>query len=243
LLVGVSGVFGVVIALSITCYRRSYRSRAMRKLPAFKYQRVRAAPTNSRACDESSEAINESSRAVDESSSQGSDAPPLAHQAASNPLLGKEGKDGSKGSGVKEQVKTTNGKSKAGSSGPDWKGSSARGCGHKAVGNGACDRSSGNAHGGRERGMGEGTGGQGLTDRDHDMCAICLDAYEEGEALTALPCRHAFHTACIRPWLTTKSRLCPMCKGEAFPPQGAFGRGAASWDVVGNGGDEQAGEG
>ncbi|CAN0511275.1 unnamed protein product, partial [Scytosiphon promiscuus] len=51
---------------------------------------------------------------------------------------------------------------------------------------------------------------------EDDTCAICLDAYEEGESLTGLPCHHSFHTHCIRPWLSGKSGLCPLCKKEAF---------------------------
>lgn len=57
---------------------------------------------------------------------------------------------------------------------------------------------------------------------EDDMCAICLDMYEEGEVLTGLPCRHSFHTQCIRPWLSGKSGLCPICKGEAFSRKGWF---------------------
>lgn len=58
---------------------------------------------------------------------------------------------------------------------------------------------------------------------DDDTCAICLDAYEEGDSLTALPCHHSFHTHCIRPWLSGKSALCPLCKKEAFTRGRLFG--------------------
>ncbi|CAM9504662.1 unnamed protein product [Scytosiphon promiscuus] len=51
---------------------------------------------------------------------------------------------------------------------------------------------------------------------EDDMCAICLETYEDGDSLTGLPCRHSFHTQCIGPWLSGKSALCPMCKTEAF---------------------------
>lgn len=57
---------------------------------------------------------------------------------------------------------------------------------------------------------------------EDDMCAICLDMYEEGEVLTGLPCRHSFHTHCIRLWLSGKSGLCPICKGEVFSVKGWF---------------------
>lgn len=78
---------------------------------------------------------------------------------------------------------------------------------------------------------GDGAEGFGTGDVGHDnngmraedeMCAICLDAYEDGEKLTELPCRHAFHTHCIRPWISRESGLCPMCKSEAFSRGGLF---------------------
>jgi len=43
-------------------------------------------------------------------------------------------------------------------------------------------------------------------------CCICLESFEEGDPLKRLPCRHTFHTDCITPWLTERSRLCPLCK-------------------------------
>ncbi|CAM9239071.1 unnamed protein product [Phaeothamnion confervicola] len=47
-------------------------------------------------------------------------------------------------------------------------------------------------------------------------CAVCLDDYEEGDVLKVMPCGHAFHAACIDPWLRDKSGRCPMCKAEAL---------------------------
>lgn len=49
-----------------------------------------------------------------------------------------------------------------------------------------------------------------------DECSICLSAFQEGHTLTTLPCRHCFHSDCIRKWCTTAKPqddlTCPLCK-------------------------------
>ncbi|KAK7421274.1 hypothetical protein QQZ08_009990 [Neonectria magnoliae] len=46
-------------------------------------------------------------------------------------------------------------------------------------------------------------------------CVVCLEEYVDGESqVMSLPCGHEFHADCITPWLTTRRRTCPICKGD-----------------------------
>ncbi|KAI8874480.1 hypothetical protein GQ42DRAFT_112886, partial [Ramicandelaber brevisporus] len=45
-------------------------------------------------------------------------------------------------------------------------------------------------------------------------CSICLEQFAIGDMVRVLNCRHVFHTACIDPWLSTASALCPLCKTD-----------------------------
>ncbi|KAA8528997.1 hypothetical protein F0562_033515 [Nyssa sinensis] len=42
-------------------------------------------------------------------------------------------------------------------------------------------------------------------------CCICLNPYEDGAELHALPCNHHFHSTCIVKWLKMNA-TCPLCK-------------------------------
>jgi Ring finger domain len=64
-------------------------------------------------------------------------------------------------------------------------------------------------------------------------CVVCLEDFVEGDILITLPCNHEFHESCMylnrilfradlgsTPWLTTRRRLCPICKRDIItPPQ------------------------
>jgi E3 ubiquitin-protein ligase RNF13 len=57
---------------------------------------------------------------------------------------------------------------------------------------------------------------------DPQMCAICLDDFEDQDEIRLLPkCRHEFHRLCIDPWLLTKSPLCPVCKRSILDDDGS----------------------
>ncbi|KAM0914355.1 hypothetical protein ACQ4PT_011554 [Festuca glaucescens] len=51
-------------------------------------------------------------------------------------------------------------------------------------------------------------------------CVVCLEASRGGERWRALPpCGHAFHAACVDPWLLL-SPVCPVCRATvAVPPR------------------------
>lgn len=48
----------------------------------------------------------------------------------------------------------------------------------------------------------------------HDHCNICLEQYKEGISVTKLPCKHLFHTECIKAWLCGEKINCPVCRHD-----------------------------
>mmetsp|Transcript_35843 Transcript_35843/g.83679 ORF Transcript_35843/g.83679 Transcript_35843/m.83679 type:complete len:383 (+) Transcript_35843:28-1176(+) len=52
-----------------------------------------------------------------------------------------------------------------------------------------------------------------FTAKDTQQCSICLEAFEEGELLTALPCGHFFHVECVAGWMQ-RATICPLCRAS-----------------------------
>jgi hypothetical protein len=64
----------------------------------------------------------------------------------------------------------------------------------------------------REKGLAEWRRRYGGRQRE---CVVCLEEYVDGVSrVMSLPCGHEFHVECITPWLTTRRRTCPICKGD-----------------------------
>lgn len=93
---------------------------------------------------------------------------------------------------------------------------------------------------GQDEERGEGLSAEDLNElpcHDHECkagagaaeCAVCLEAFQEGERCRVLPrCEHGFHAQCVDQWLR-KSRVCPVCRAEV----GGIGRGKAAGAVAG----------
>ncbi|KAI5779126.1 hypothetical protein EDC01DRAFT_621912 [Geopyxis carbonaria] len=68
-------------------------------------------------------------------------------------------------------------------------------------------------------------------------CVVCLEEYVDGVSrVMKLPCGHEFHADCITPWLTTRRRTCPICKGDVV--RGCKAATSGNAETAGDGADE-----
>jgi len=44
-------------------------------------------------------------------------------------------------------------------------------------------------------------------------CRICMEAFSPASTVIRLPCKHAFHEDCVKPWFG-ENRTCPVCRYE-----------------------------
>ena len=51
------------------------------------------------------------------------------------------------------------------------------------------------------------------SDSEPPTCAICLDAFENGDTISKLSCEHEFKHECINEWLKKNPR-CPLCNSQ-----------------------------
>jgi len=57
-----------------------------------------------------------------------------------------------------------------------------------------------------------------LDSLDAPTCAICFSAFEEGERIGDLACKHEFHIGCLKDWAQRKN-ACPLCNVRLGNPE------------------------
>jgi hypothetical protein len=60
--------------------------------------------------------------------------------------------------------------------------------------------------------------GREIVENTATQCTVCLCDFEDGDHVRVLPCRHAFHRACIDPSLAL-NRHCPNCRSDTVSLQ------------------------
>ncbi len=49
-----------------------------------------------------------------------------------------------------------------------------------------------------------------------DECSICIDTIQEGQEVVKLPCKHLYHSSCIRSYLLNYNNKCPLCRNSCM---------------------------
>ncbi|PKI31664.1 E3 ubiquitin-protein ligase BIG BROTHER [Punica granatum] len=57
-----------------------------------------------------------------------------------------------------------------------------------------------------------------------ERCVICQTRYKIGDRQMKLPCKHAYHSECIKKWLSI-NKICPVCNTEVFGEELKHGQG------------------
>eukprot|EP00930_Biecheleria_cincta_P057947 TRINITY_DN4380_c0_g1_i1.p1 TRINITY_DN4380_c0_g1~~TRINITY_DN4380_c0_g1_i1.p1 ORF type:complete len:667 (+),score=92.58 TRINITY_DN4380_c0_g1_i1:61-2001(+) len=52
---------------------------------------------------------------------------------------------------------------------------------------------------------------------EQTQCVVCLDEFQDGDRVRALPCGHVFHVGCVDEWLGRDAH-CPLCR-QGLTPQ------------------------
>ncbi|GAV72272.1 zf-RING_2 domain-containing protein/zf-RING_3 domain-containing protein, partial [Cephalotus follicularis] len=52
-----------------------------------------------------------------------------------------------------------------------------------------------------------------VMESEMNQCAVCKDAFERGNEVKQMPCKHIYHEECILPWLEMHNS-CPVCRYE-----------------------------
>ena len=55
---------------------------------------------------------------------------------------------------------------------------------------------------------------------------LCREDFEESERVQEMPCSHAFHSACLAPWLSSHNS-CPTCRHELDTDDSSYERDKA----------------
>ncbi|QPC60743.1 hypothetical protein HYE67_002974 [Fusarium culmorum] len=54
-----------------------------------------------------------------------------------------------------------------------------------------------------------------------ELCAICLEVFQNSETVRRLTCKHLYHQQCIDRWFQGRHLTCPLCKSIYVKRQGS----------------------